>query len=229
MLHKFRGMFGPGEAGGSGRQQVDLDDAWTLPRRSQRSKRTFGEKTDEGKGSGDPRKRARTDKETAPARTLAPSPGSATGAHLWLSGRTELYISGRVWKIRKLAAKLKLKAGQAVCWPVVLSARVGENRLAHCEHAGQPGHENIDGTAHKIAGFRASAIIEDESLWRYPTEEERETLRERRAQAPVVPARRPGVPDRGAAREARRGAPRQARGGQDFPPPSPPQVEEVTA
>jgi len=121
------------------------------------------------------------------SRAITLSPGSATNAHLWLSGRSELLISGRVWKVHKLASKLKLKAGQPVCWPVILSAKVGGNRLSHCEHAGQLGHETLDSPAHRIAGFRASAVIEDSSLWRYPTEREKETLRERQGQVQAQP------------------------------------------
>lgn len=229
LIHKFRGMFGP-ESSSSHRSEAELDDAWSLPRRSQRSKRGHAGKPEEPAGRKvDPRKRQRADANPMLPRAQATSPGSAVNAHLWLTGRSELLISGRVWKVHKLASKFKLKPGQPICWPVILSARVGDNRLAHCEHVGQQGHEDLESVAHRIAGFRASAIIEDSSLWRYPTEQEKEKLRSRQDQPTRPATSRPGTSRQRPPRESKRAMAQPARGGQDFRSPSPPKVEEVTA
>lgn len=236
MLHKFRGMFAP-DSHASGSSAVDMDDPWALPRRSQRT--TGGKRTNSppnrSRPEDDGRKRPRESPKPSPAAAkIVPSqPGSATWAHMWLAGRAELLISGRVWKIRRLATKLKLKAGQSVCWPVVLSAKVGDNRLSHCEHAGAAGHETTESAAHKIANFRASTMIEDSTLWRYPTEAEKESLRSQRPSSPdqrdnAPPAKRHNERE-GRDRGAGRGRPRHDRGGQDFQQPSPPRVEDVTA
>lgn len=234
MLHKFRGMFSPEKAAHDNGRGAELEDAWVLPRRSQRGGRSHTPSANPGQNrhalergvdSEGTRKRPRDAREATPP-NIPVAPGSATWAHLWLAGRSELFISGRVWKIRKLAAKLKVRPNQVVCWPVVLSARVGDNRLAHCEHPNKAGHEAMDSAAHKVAGFRVSALVEDTTLWRYATDQEKEALRLQRAQQ----ASEAGPKEiKRAARGAERGQARRARGGQDFPPPSPPQVEEVTA
>lgn len=238
LLHKFRGMFSPDGPSGASRKEAELEDAWTLPRRSQRNGRprgsgdssadSRGKQPDKARGADNPRKRPREDKEVTSANSVM-APGSATWSHLWLSGRSELFVSGRVWKIRKVAAKLKVEAGRTICWPVVLSARVGDNRLAHCEHHDKAGHETLDSAAHKIAGFRASTLVEDTSLWRYATDREKDALRAQRAHTADSDPKHSSQRGKGAARGLGRGRARHARGGQDFQPPSPPQVEEVTA
>lgn len=239
LLHKFRGMFSHEKVAGDNRKEAELEDAWMLPRRSQRTgrSRTPADYSIERHRRQDARvhisegsrKRPREDKEVTTPASSPMAPGSAACSHLWLSGRSELFISGRVWKIRKVAAKLKVSTGHTICWPVVLSARIGENRLAHCEHPDKAGHETLDSAAHKIAGFRAAALVEDTSLWRYATDREKDALRAQRARALDADAKDPGQRGRGAARGPARGRAHQTRGGQHFPPPSPPSVEEVTA
>lgn len=232
LLYDFRGMI-PGVAAPLSASS-ELDDPWTLPRRSQRPKGKQPTANSASKpgvaapAKGRVTKRAR-EEDSTPATPFAP--GAATWSHLWLANHTELYISGRVWKIRKLAAHLGVKAGQPVCWPVVLSARVGVNKLAHCENVGKAHHEALSSTAHQIPGFNAVELVRDESLglWRYATEKERNTLNEQRAKHAAAPPTPPS-PARGKGRgPPGRGSRGRARGGEGFRQPSIPQVEESTA
>lgn len=126
MLHKFRGMFAPVSADAKGKQNEELDDPWVLPKRSQRQAPQKHPEAGTSKGGKQPeenpkRKRERERSANSGDGSASAAPGSTTWAHLWLSNRTELFISGRVWKIKKLAAKLKVKPGREVCWPVLYS------------------------------------------------------------------------------------------------------------
>lgn len=231
LLYNFRGMFGPtGGAPTSSAARGELDDPWVLPRRSQRSRGGGPSQTTPKSGQaserGVGRKRGRD--ETGDGRLPTPmAPGTATWAHLWLAGRSELLISGRVWKLRKLSAKLKLKADRAVCWPVLLSARVGDNKLAHCERYGQADHTSLDSLAHQLQGFQPVALLEDTSLWRYPTEQEKSVLNAQRVKAQSASTRdgsnaHPPGRNEGKGRGAAR---RPIRGGWGFRQPSTSQVE----
>lgn len=234
LLHDFRGMFSAGgDAEGS---SDDLLDIWTLPRRSERrdshanATRAVDKSREKNRGGN---KRQREEEDDGGVFTPT-TPGSATWAHLWLSGGAELLISGRVWHIDNLAAKFKVTKN-AVCWPVLLSARFGDNKLAHCEHVGKAGHSSLTSAAHRLSGFRPASLFADTSLWRYPTDKEKATLSAQRAKAQPGASKSSPEVGRGRARgrdgRGRRARGRDARGGrgQGFQQPSSPLGEETTA
>lgn len=219
LLHDFRGMFSA--APDEEEADSDLLDAWTLPRRSERRGSSSGGAKDSGRGKSDREGKKRQRDEAEDSGAFIPTePGSAVWAHMWLSGRSELLISGRVWHVTNLAAKFKTTPHSA-CWPVLLSARVGDNRLAHCEHVGHADHATLTSSAHRLSGFRPAALLADKTLWRYPTVKEKSMLSEQRVKAQGSPRNPPGAgPKVGRGRgNVGRGAPRRAaRGGhgQDF-------------
>ena len=73
-------------------------------------------------------------------------PGSLTAAHLWISDE-ELYISGAVWFIDKLAKRLDVSPGRK-CWPWLLSLRAERNKPGQCEAWGTAGHRHANDAAH---------------------------------------------------------------------------------
>lgn len=104
-------------------------------------------------------------------------PGSLTAAHLWISDK-ELYISGAVWFIDKLAKRLKVSP-RGKCWPWILSLRKERNKPGQCEAWGTSGHRHADDAAHRLdQPIDVAALKLDASVCRAPTEAEVEKLRE---------------------------------------------------
>lgn len=175
LMYAHRGIFSPvkppSHAAGS-----SSEDPWELPRRSKRQRASEDpwpkkQKTGEGLSSSPPTDRARAE------------PGSLVASHLWLVKDTELYVSGKVWFVKKIAAHLKVKAGN-YCWPVLLNARFGVNRLAHCESHRAKGHESLTSAAHVINGLNIDDLLtHQDKLWRYPDASERAKLVQRMEKA----------------------------------------------
>lgn len=118
---------------------------------------------------------------------------SLAASHMWLSKGKELFVSGKVWNIGKVTRKLNV-GKRDCCWPVLLNARTPENRIAHCEKLGTPGHENLEAAAHRIPNFDLKALVSDATLWRHASESEKKKLNEQieKAGLPVYPDK--GIP-----------------------------------
>lgn len=141
-------------------------------------------------------------------------PESLTATHSWVVPKAELYISGKVWFIRKVAEHLKVKASD-VCWPVVLNSRSKEKRLAHCEHLGSKGHESLTSVAHQIKNLDLNALGTVKQLWRYPSRQERKQLVAQIRQAGIS-SPPPNLQRGGKGRGGRGRVGRGARGGAHF-------------
>lgn len=186
LMHAHRGIFAP--VGPShGIAASSSEDPWELPRRSRKHRVPDDPVTK--------KQRTGVDTNPTPERSRA-EPGSLVATHLWLVKDTELYVSGKVWFVRKVAAHLKVKVAD-FCWPVLLNARVGDNRLAHCDNHRARGHESLTATAHTVERLdldELSAIAHRDKLWRYPEKTEKAKLLQRIAKAGLdaPPTFRPG-------------------------------------
>lgn len=143
------------------------DSPWTLPLRS----------AARGRAATHPGKRPREETEEV-------NPGKRPGTnrtysdaalHMWIARGEELYVSGKVWLLKKVATQLKVKIND-YCWPVILSLRVGETKLKHCESRGIKGHESLSSAAHCITGFNMDELVAVDGLWRYPTRAEKKGM-----------------------------------------------------
>lgn len=123
----------------------------------------------------------------------------------WLTPKSLLFVSGRVWDVRRLSAKLGVTI-DSKCWEVLLSRRTPENRLRECPR-GCKGfdHAALDSAAHTIAGFAAAEYATDFS--RLASDAEKKKL--------VAAAVRVGTPKGGG-----RGAAGRVSGRQGFRPPA---------
>lgn len=149
-----------------------FSNPWVLPLRSQcrhhSSEDRANNKRDRGDGDGG---------RKGKARALPPTNArSMVASHLWITKDKELFVSGKVWKIDLIAKKLGVNKS-SYCWPVLLNARTADNRLAHCEHPGQSGHEDLNASAHVLDKLDPRALVNDNSLWRHASEAEKDKLK----------------------------------------------------
>lgn len=203
--------------GGRGRQPTLRASAHDLPVRSVRHKKRKPElqlgKGGKGGDAGDIEEVAPPSIEdnTLSGGEEKTKESRARGATLkkpfWLKPKEYLLVSGRVWNVKKLAAKLGIGA-DSKCWEVILSRRTDAHRQEGCPMRGVgAAHSSLTASAHAIEGFEAAAYFRDFS--RAPTEGEL-----KRASASGGPRTPPA--GRGS-READRG--RRGRG-QGFPKPA---------
>lgn len=148
-----------------------FNNPWVLPLRSQCHHSAKEERPSS--------KRNRLDDEDGKkgkARVPPRAVRSMVPTHMWVIKDKELYVSGKVWKIDRIARKLGVNK-DSYCWPVLLNARTAENRLAHCEQPDQPGHERIDSAAHSLDKLDPRALVNDSSLWRHANDAEKAKLK----------------------------------------------------
>ena len=95
----------------------------------------------------------------------------------WIKANELLFVSGLVWEIKPLAAKLKISPIDAKCWPFLLSRKQQANRLKlDCpKHAAgtsplPAAHAAADSAAHVIKDFDPADYLAEFS--RYPTADE---------------------------------------------------------
>lgn len=72
---------------------------------------------------------------------------------VWLKNNELLLVSGRVWRVKALAAQLGI-AVKSKCWGVLLSGRKGSNKLVGCcTHCKGEDHATLTSSAHVLDGF----------------------------------------------------------------------------
>lgn len=181
-----------------------FNNPWVLPLRSQCRHPNHEERV--GK------KRDRADDDAGrKGKARAPAAGevrSIVASHMWTVKDKELLISGKVWKIDLIARKLGVNQAD-YCWPVLMNARTANNRLAHCEKRGQPGHEDLNSAAHTLDKLDVRALVNDSTLWRHASEAEKAKIKARMEKAGLRI-----YPDKGIPKEdqADRRAPGRGRG-----------------
>lgn len=115
----------------------------------------------------------------------AADPGTLVASWAWLS-RDELYVSGLVWNIEKLAKFLRVSR-DSKCWPWLLTLRSDANKPGVCNKWGKPGHKSTVDAAHKsIPTFDRVKHSKDPKLCRVPTAEERQQHSERMTASGIV-------------------------------------------
>lgn len=148
-----------------------FNNPWVLPLRSQCHHPAKDER------GGQKRTRSDDDGGNRGKARMPPRVGrSMVPAHLWVVKDKELFVSGKVWKIERIARKLGVNK-DSYCWPVLLNARTAENRLAHCERPDQPGHERLDSAAHSLDKLDVRALVNDSTLWRHANDAEKAKLK----------------------------------------------------
>lgn len=185
-----RGLFPTPPAASSSNSR--FNNPWVLPLRSE-CRKPAGELTHDTKRKAPddgphPTKfpKGDTGKDRQELRSLV-------AAHLWIIKDKELFVSGKVWRVRLVAKKLGVD-WHKYCWPVLLNACTYDNHLAHCEHRGAPGHESAGSAAHHIDKFSVKALVADSTLWRYPGEQEKAKLRTQMEQAGLQIYADKGIP-----------------------------------
>jgi hypothetical protein len=98
----------------------------------------------------------------------------------WIKPGELLFVSGLVWDVKKLAAKLGVTPVTAKCWPFLLSRKQGANRLRlDCleQKKGEvpAAHASADAAAHKLKDFELGDFLSEYS--RYPSPEELATVK----------------------------------------------------
>lgn len=186
-----------------------FSNPWVLPLRSQCRQTAPDERSS--------KKRERTGEDSGRKNKARPSPSkeirSLVASHLWVTKDKELLISGKVWRLDRIAKKLGVDKAD-YCWPVLLNARTANNRLAHCEKPGHPGHEDLHSTAHSIDKLDVRTLVNDSSLWRHANEAEKARVKVQMEKAGLRIYPDQGVPkeDQAARRAPGRGRGRGRRG-----------------
>ena len=137
------------------------------------------------------------------------SPGAQPKLALWLT-KTELFVSGRVWNVTKLAAKFGVQVS-AKCWAYLLNRRGPKNRAALCPKWGTTGHTSDSDAAHVLSTLDLQECLLDSALCRLPTDEEFAKAA-KHAGAPASPRSARGGDGRGRGRERGRSSFRGRRG-----------------
>ena len=85
-----------------------------------------------------------------PDSRTADKPGAKAALAKYLNGGKSLFLSGRIYDLAKIAKyyDLELTGSSRPCFPVLLSKKEGEARLALCPCFGTAGHESLDSAAH---------------------------------------------------------------------------------
>ena len=111
--------------------------------------------------------------------TASSAPGSQASSVLWLSASL-LLVSNWVWNVPKVAGDFGLDL-KARCWSTVLSAKLGDNKLANCTNPSA--HGGMKGPLHRlIPGFNAADPATRAKYGRAPTREEIARLQKKKAQ-----------------------------------------------
>lgn len=143
----------------------------------------------------------------------SPAPGSQLWASMWVREGVLFYSSGRVWDVAAFARKHGT-AVQKICFAFVLCRRKPANRPAVCGKWGQAGHRDADDSCHALAAqLDWLTLLKDETLSRFPTDQERDRMKAQygTARAPL-PGRGRGRGDDSRGRGRGQGAQGGARG-----------------
>ena len=96
-----------------------------------------------------------------PMQQRKPKAGSMAAVAKWSQDKKSLSMGSDRFDIEGIAASLSLdeEASKQVCWPVLLTSKPADDRMAVCPCPGKPGHENRNSSAHKApAGFDLKTI-----------------------------------------------------------------------
>ena len=156
-------------------------------------------------------------------------------APVWLQQDVKAFASGKIWDVRRLAAKYGISPVNAKCWFHILSQKQNPiKRLNDCPYQKKrmipSAHESNSSAAHTLRGFKIENEMDEFS--HRPSDSEMARVRNNQpgARAPATAARGRGTDGRGSGRGGRaakgagagagkgagRGGRASRRGGQHF-------------